>query len=362
MRTRSTPGLAVPKRLADQKRTERRRQTIPTCPVCGTVTRNDDFRCRECGSATVVGEFVSQGTGAIPRGHTFALRARDYVLGRSMNADYVIPDEELPNEVLELRHIEPDRFAIAFERGGEVVQVNQEPCVWNYRLEDGDVVQFGAETFVYRLEAAQPDGDTEEIDRLRRTLDRHRMVNRVIQSLFNAEDFHTLCMRALRATLRVTHLDRAVFFLVEDAGDGESFLRQIVACTRETDGRIDETEILRVSQDILGKALENGDTVVVEDTGREIDRSRSVVALELRSLVCIPVIVPRQTLPKDEQDYRPAYCLGMIYADSIDPMGEMPEDCSEFLSLLANTLSFVILQWESSALLTAKAEEAKKSE
>ena len=144
----------------------------------------------------------------------------------------------------------------------------------------------------------------------------------------------------------------------KDSGDGESYLRQIVACTREHDGRIDETEIIRVSQDILKKALQNGDTVVVEDTGREIDRSRSVVALELRSLVCIPVTVPRQTLPKEEQAYQPAYCLGMIYADSIDPMGEMPDDCTEFLSLVANTLSFVILQWESSAVLSAQAKQS----
>ena len=350
MKTPSVPHLAIPKKLADQKRAERLRRTHPTCPVCKQACRNDDFRCSDCESAVVVGELVSEGTGSIPHGHAFALRGRDYVIGRSLNSDYVVPDEELPNEILELRYLEPDRFALVFDRDQGLVSINERSAQWNYRLNDGDVLQFGAESFVYRLEAVQPDGSSEELDRLRRTVERHRLLTRVIQSLFNADDFRTFCMRAIKAVIRLTELDRAVFFLVEEGAEGDSYLRQICSVTLEDDGKIDETDILRVSQDILGKALHTGSTVIVQDTGEEVDRSRSVLAMDLRSLVCIPITVPRQTLPEDERAYQPAYCLGMIYADSHDPLAELPSDSQEFLSLVASTMSSVILQWQLAAV------------
>jgi hypothetical protein len=321
------PGAHHPRRVKMSK-------TV-ACPQCQKPNLDEMFTCRFCGAGLVIGKLVSRGKGLIPSGHIFALKSKDYVIGTMLAYDYVIPTKILPPPTLTISMYNDDSFVVRHDPAQFATMINDRPVVRDHILAEGDILKFGTDEFEYKQEhVVAPQEDP------RILVDKYMMLLGVIQRFQQAESIEALCRLAIEVVMRFTHTSRGIFFLLDEDEDGAALLRQTASLAQDDSGLITESEAKEISQTLLSRSLLMGNAIVIDDMNESVS-SESVIDLNLRSLVCVPI-----KLLSEGEEYDPSKCLAVIYADSNDPLLEIPLNAEPLLNMTANIFAQILNNWQ----------------
>ncbi len=149
-----------------------------------------------------------------------------------------------------------------------------------------------------------------------KTADLLQAIYEVMNDIATTYEPCALIDRILQTTMRAINAQRGALFLADARG-------QLLPCTSchkvhtihngVLEGRdIDE---MRISQTVASRVLENGESVLYQDTDTNgaIETSESIVSLKLRSIVCVPLRAKNGI-------------MGILYIDSDRPNQSYTED------------------------------------
>ncbi len=213
-------------------------------------------------------------------------------------------------------------------------------------LQDGDRIEFGvADSYILQFERpgsrvaeiaehlvetdlAHASGAGGQLARLRAVL----QVSRALQTSFSVDG---VLAAVVDAALVITNAERG-FLLLRQEGD----LR--LRAARDRNGNLRESE-LEVPRKLLLKALEEGaSTLSLQFDPADAGPSASAHALELKSIVCIPLVKVQMSADPAAAPGRPGETVGLLYMDSRTGPRDMAAGNRELLETLGIEASMVL--------------------
>jgi Nif-specific regulatory protein len=281
----------------------------------------------------------------------FPLEKPKTSIGRRAANDVVLEDPFVSRVHAEVDRLEDGGYRIVDLGGTHPLRVNGLPAP-EHRLRDGDRVQIGSSSLLFKLEEPGPDAlvefqaeeelglDTREVASLdaRKTLFWS-------EELIRAEDgaplerdrrrLALLCEFGKEVHSHLEDTNRVLEEMMDMAMKALEAERGFVALLKEPGGEL-ECEIVRdrgaakegakllVSTTIVHKALRDGVAVLTENALKDADfgEAKSVREYEIRSALCVPLF------------FRDAV-QGVIYLDNRASSGRFSEDDLRFLRALA---------------------------
>jgi serine phosphatase RsbU (regulator of sigma subunit) len=221
------------------------------------------------------------------------------------------------------------------------------------RLRDGDVVRAGASEVRFELQAndgsSSARSDAERVIRVADFIKQSRalhVLSHATASLLAHPPLPQLFERILDLVLETVPADSAAILMLQ--GDPRSPV-QVAGRTRQ-----DGVEGPRVSQSVVRRVLDRGESVLINDLLNDVDLAHqpSIVAHPIGCAVCAPLWMTPN--PGD-----PVKIIGVLYAST--RAGGMPLWSSdlEILTVLANTAAVNI---ETSSLMEARLEQQRLRE
>ena len=227
--------------------------------------------------------------------------------------------------------------------------------ITRHRLVPNDRVDFGIEDsyhLVFTYESGETDKLLAQIDAVPAThatgnLAKLRAVLEVARALESSLSLDDVLGAVVDAALVVTGAERGFLLLCEDVPNNPLEMR----VARDRNGRpLDETE-LRVSRSVIARALnQRRDLLSMSFDPNQMDTEKSIVDLELRSVVCVPLVRIRighqheTSQLSTKQD-----TLGVLYMDSRLSSADLSVGNRELLQSLAIETSTVL---ENARLMT----------
>ena len=307
------------------------------CLFCRTTNAADAFFCSNCERSLIVGRLTSLGTGVLTKGFVWELRPTNLTLGRNIGNDFVIPSNLIAGEQLHF---------IFRDRGFVVQDVSKRSnCFIDSRLvteetllPDGCTLKVGVEEFIYNF--IQPA--REKVTTVRDPLAGQLQLMLGIISEFHASlNLQEVLDNAVDAALRLTRTKRGYCFLVEEKPDGATELREVSA--RQAGGRAlqqqEGDKEYTISQSIIQQVLAGNASVIVEDALAQKINTETIRKFKLKSIICLPLVTYSQ---KSGQKH----VMGIIYADSLMPTGELPKHSRPTLQMLTEIIASTIVKWK----------------
>ena len=250
---------------------------------------------------------------------TLSLNHTPYTVGRKVDRDLVIPD---PRVSREHAHIvaENGEFYVIDQGSKHGTFVNGER-VDRRKLARNDRLEFGARDIAYlifhplhptsntareflsQISGIQIAPEASDLEKLTLFLEAARKLNTI-------GVLDEILVTLIDATLRLTRAERGYIFL-KDA-DGNLML----AAGRNSKGEplLDDKTI---SRSVLEEALHSNSEYLVTDTSQMIDMKerQSIVAFDLRTVICMPLRKPLVQATRPEQPTS-AEVMGALYVDS----------------------------------------------
>src|SRR5271165_2119028 len=134
----------------------------------------------------------------------------------------------------------------------------------------------------------------------------------------------------LEATLQLTRAERAYVFL----RDGKGEMKLALGRSRDGEPLVDESTI---SHSALAKATSTSKNYIVTDTLNAVQQAVSIVAHNIRLVICIPLRRLRGNAPGREREL-----LGVLYLDSRRSGGNLSEIDNDLLNTIATDASALI--------------------
>jgi len=279
------------------------------CARCGAVTRPSEDRCPQCGADLAVGTLeVVRGQVA---DRSFSLSPRTYTIGRARQNDICLPEPSVSKFHARLVH-EDGRFAIEDQGSLHGIYVNAAK-VPRAVLSSGDVVQLGNLTLKYSR--ASLEGSTASAAEFP-WVEQQQLLLSLVQTLNSSLVLSQVLEQVLDAVMRITRADRGFLLLAEESADDARFepvagLRLRVA--RRRGEPLPLTESQGISRSVVRRALESGQIVATGNAMADptLRLAQSVILMDLRTIVCIPLCSPRA-----EGEGGVAAVLGALYVDN----------------------------------------------
>lgn len=266
----------------------------------------------------IVSESDPEKWGRVPVG-------RSIIIGRTINCGYPIEDSGASREHLEIVSSEGS-FSFRDLGSTNGTLVNGKPAQTGV-LEDGDQIRIGETVLVFELHDVAPEGQDsgETLFRANLLADEGKPAAQAgtgdadtllhaVYSVMNdiATNFEpcSLVDHILETSMRAIDAQRgAIFFGKRDSEE----LEPCPVCDHVhiiQDGKIAHTDArdIRISGTVARRVLEGGESVHFRDTvaDEELNAAESVLAMDLRSIICVPL--------------RGKYgVLGILYIDSDRP-------------------------------------------
>ena len=251
------------------------------------------------------------------------LNRTPFTVGRKVDKDLVIADPRVSRDHAQIMQQGQDFFIedLGSKHGtfvnGERIQ--------RQKLERGDRLEFGARDSAYvlfnpahatsntareflsQISGIQIKQEATDLEKLRLFLEAARKLN-------TAGVLEEILITMLDVTLDLTHAERAYVFLKDD--DGNLSLKA---------GRSSKKEPLlddkTISRSILEESMRSNSEFVLTDTSELLDLSgrQSIVAYDLRTVVCIPLRKVQLQTAREAQGAAPgqaAEAMGVLYVDS----------------------------------------------
>src|SRR6266850_5084871 len=251
---------------------------------------------------------------------TLSLNHTPYTVGRKVDRDLVIPDPRVSREHAQIV-AENGEFFVIDQGSKHGTFVNGER-VDRRKLARSDLLEFGARDIAYlifhplhatsntareflsQISGIQIAPEASDLEKLTLFLEAARKLNTI-------GVLDEILVTLIDATLRLTRAERGYIFLLD--GDGNLML----SAGRNSKGEplLDDKTI---SRSVLEEALHSNSEYLVTDTSQMIDMKerQSIVAFDLRTVICMPLRKPQVQATRQEQQPANAEVMGALYVDS----------------------------------------------
>jgi serine phosphatase RsbU (regulator of sigma subunit) len=253
------------------------------------------------------------------------LNRTPFSVGRKVDKDLVIADPRVSRDHA-LIVLEAEGFFLVDQGSKHGTFVNGER-IQRQRLERNDRLEFGARDSTYaifnpahgtsntaREFLSQISGiqisqeGTTDLEKLTLFLEAARKLN-------TAGVLEEILMTMLEVTLRLTRAERGYVFLKDDEGK----LRLAAGRNSKGEALLDDRTI---SHSALEESLRSNSEFLLTDTGSSMDLAarQSIVAYDLRTVICIPLRKRQVQSARDQQTPAPGAAssevAGVLYVDS----------------------------------------------
>jgi phosphoserine phosphatase RsbU/P len=228
------------------------------------------------------------------------------------------------------------------------------------QLKPNDRIQFGANPDVYvifdptstpsgreflsQISTWKPKSTTSDLEQLTLFLE-------VARKLSSSNVLEDVLATLIEATLRLTGAERGYIFLLQ--ADGTTRL----ACGRSAKGQ-NLTDESTISHSVLNDAIQGKSEFLVTDTQshENLAARQSIVAHNLRSIICIPLNTRQITEKLDERKGPAPAVRGVLYLDSRYLAHDLTGVSHDILKAIANDAAAVV----ENAYLVQAEEKAKR--
>jgi phosphoserine phosphatase RsbU/P len=253
------------------------------------------------------------------------LNRTPFSVGRKVDKDLVIADPRVSRDHAQIMQ-EGQEFFLEDLGSKHGTFVNGER-IQRQKLERGDRLEFGARDSAYilfnpahatsntareflsQISAIGIKPEATELDKLNLFLEAARKLN-------TAGVLDEILMTMLDVTLQLTHAERGYVFLKDDEGK----LRLMAGRNAKKEPLLDDKTI---SHSILEESMRSNSEFLLTDTSQSLDLAgrQSIVAYDLRTVVCIPLRKLQVHSTRDAQtpipnSNTPAEAMGVLYVDS----------------------------------------------
>jgi phosphoserine phosphatase RsbU/P len=164
-----------------------------------------------------------------------------------------------------------------------------------------------AREFLSQISGMHISDETTDLEKLILFLEAARKLNTV-------GVLDEILMTLLDVTLKLTRAERAYVFMKNEQGE----LRLAAGRNSKSEPLLEDTTI---SHSILEDALKSNSEFVLTDTSRSLDLTgrKSIVAYDLRTVICVPLRKPQVQTTRDTDSPAPAVAseaMGALYVDS----------------------------------------------
>ncbi len=277
------------------------------CPRCHHTNDSDVTRCVHCGSNLAVA-LLEVLRGDVPEKMLF-LRQRSYSVGRARTNDLSLSEASVSKSHARIEWID-GRFFIEDNQSRHGVYVNGSR-VERALLTSGTQVQLGNLTLGFSFLSGDSSTDTAVA---LPWVEQQQLLLSLVQALNSTLVVSQVLDQIVDGVVRITRAERGFLLLADSPGDDGPFenvagLRLRAARTSEGDASA-STENRGLSTSVIRRALETRETVATGDAllDPSLAAAASIVALDLRTIVCIPLPSPRG----DTQ----APPIGVLYVDN----------------------------------------------
>ncbi|HEX9111344.1 MAG TPA: SpoIIE family protein phosphatase [Terriglobales bacterium] len=250
---------------------------------------------------------------------TLSLNHTPYTVGRKVDRDLVIPDPRVSREHASIIS-ENGEFFVVDQGSKHGTFVNGER-VERHKLQRNDRLEFGARDVAYlifhplhtssntareflsQISGIQIAPEASDIEKLTLFMEAARKLNTI-------GVLDEILITLLDATLKLTHAERGYIFLRDALGT----LTLAAGRNAKDEPLLDDKTI---SRSVLEEALNSNSEYLVTDTSQMLDLKgrQSIVAFDLRTVICMPLRKPMVQTSRDDQ---PAggEAMGVLYVDS----------------------------------------------
>jgi phosphoserine phosphatase RsbU/P len=251
------------------------------------------------------------------------LNRTPFTVGRKVDKDLVIADPRVSRDHAQIMQEEQDFFLVDLgSKHGTFVNGER---IRRQKLERGDRLEFGARDSAYllfnpghatsntareflsQISGIQIKQEATDLEKLTLFLEAARKLN-------TAGVLDEILITMLDVTLQLTSAERAYVFLKE-----EGKLRLAAGRNAKKEPLLDDKTI---SHSILEESMRSNSEFLLTDTSRSLDLAgrQSIVAYDLRTVVCIPLRKMQVQATRDAQTPVPnansAEAMGVLYVDS----------------------------------------------
>lgn len=288
------------------------------------------------------------------------LNRTPFTVGRKVDKDLVIADPRVSRDHAQIMQ-EGLEFYLVDLGSKHGTFVNGER-IQRQKLERGDRLEFGARDSAYilfnpshatsntaREFLSQISGigikpETTELETLRLFLEAARKLN-------TAGVLDEILITMLDVTLQLTRAERAFVFLKDEEGK----LRLAAGRNAKKEPLLDDKTI---SHSILEESIRANSEFLLTDTSQSLDMAgrQSIVAYDLRTVVCIPLRKLQVHATREAQGVNAAQALGVLYVDSRFASRDISGVSHDILHAIATEAASLI---ENARLVQAE-EEARR--
>jgi pSer/pThr/pTyr-binding forkhead associated (FHA) protein len=280
------------------------------------------------------------------KGRSFDFDDNNVFIGRSSKNDVQIKDNAISRKHLKLFKI-GKRFFIEDLKSTNGTLINGEPIASgeSYEVNTDDSIQIGGtvirlddlplikmlEKKSVKPESSKYAGDEkDEVQKNRRT---HapkdlNLVFNISELIKETCDVNEFFERALGHLLDFFHrIDRAAIFLFDASQPGKKGIKNILYLCREENGK----RKFSFSQKLIDQIILTGKAVRMSDTNfeKQVDFAESTIILQIKSVVCVPIISAGET-------------LGAIYMDSLQSAYGFRKDDMILLNSVSGYMAAVV--------------------
>src|SRR5271167_1395683 len=237
------------------------------------------------------------------------LNRTPFTVGRKVDKDLVIADPRVSRDHAHITQEGPDFFLVDLgSKHGTYVNGER---IQRQKLERGDRLEFGARDSAYilfnpahatsntareflsQISGIQIKPEATDLEKLKLFLEAARKLN-------TAGVLDEILMTMLDVTLKLTRAERGYVFLKDDEGK----LRLMAGRNSKGEALLDDKTI---SHSALDESLRSNSEFLLTDTGSSMDLAarQSIVAYDLRTVICIPLRKRQVQATRDQQTPAP---------------------------------------------------------
>jgi pSer/pThr/pTyr-binding forkhead associated (FHA) protein len=286
------------------------------------------------------------------KGRSFDFDDNTVFIGRSFKNDIQISDNAISRKHLKVFKI-GKRFFIEDLKSTNGTLINGEPISSgeSYEVNERDSVQIGGtvirlddlpviktlEKKNLKKEITKHAVDEKDVvqkerrSRLSRDLNLVFSISELIKGFYSTNEFFEKTLGHLLDFFQ--RIDRAAIFLFEVNKEGKKVIQNIVYLCREDNGK----RKFSFSQKLVNQIILTGKAVRMSDTNyeRQVDFAESTIILQIKSVVCVPIISAGEM-------------LGALYLDSLQSPYSFRKDDMILLNSVSGYLAALIEKKSSS--------------
>ena len=292
------------------------------------------------------------------------------VMGRAADCDCVVDDAAASRRHVEIK-LKGDEYRWRDLGSTNGTILNGTPMLEGLLTPD-DTVQIGESKFRFVMEDEPPDTRKNEVKRDESTLFRHTIVNAegAFEKLQVEEGHFQQVLQALYAVINAISAEQSSSRLLDRIVEETATALKAQRCTvlfadsqslrlqpcpghnyvhLYEDGTVRHVSLreIRVSKTVVERVLKDGESVLYQDTSKdaELAAAQSIVSLDLRSIICVP-LKGREKI------------LGLLYLDSNQAGQQYTEDDLLLSAAIGNSAGIAL----DNALLQQQLLEQQRTE